>query len=300
MTPPTSARSMQTATARLPSWRRSVARELRRGHHAACASTLTHFRAGRRTSREIAGAAATVGRGHDLHAVRRRRARVRFLPRRRSGTGQAVVVDPAFAIEQYLDGRRAARRPHRPGRSRRTRTPTTSRGTAGSPSSTDSGERAPGRQCRVPARPARGRRRDRARRHRAALHPHARASPGALLPRGQRPHARTRAMDRPHGRLALRRRRRAARSRGRGARGSRGSVPLAAPARRARRRRRGLPGACRRLAVREGDELEGVDDDRLRASLQPGARVRRHLALHRRVGRRSRRRARRTWSGSWR
>ena len=40
-------------------------------------------------------------------------------------------------------------------------------------------------------------------------------------------------------------------------------------------RRRGLPRARRRLALRQGDELEGLDDDRLRASLQPGARVRR-------------------------
>ena len=132
----------------------------------------------------------------------------------------------------------------------------------------------------------RGRHGDRARRHRPALHPHARSPAGALLPRGQRPDARRRSVDRPHGRLALRRRCRAARPRGRGARGRGGPLPLAAPARRARRRRRGVSGARRRLAVREGDELEGVDDDRLRAALQPGAGARRHRALHRRVHRR--------------
>ena len=45
------------------------------------------------------------------------------------------------------------------------------------------------------------------------------------------------------------------------------------------------PGSRRRLAVREGDELEGVDDDRLRAALQPCAGTRRPRALRRRVRR---------------
>ena len=143
----------------------------------------------------------------------------------------------------------------------------------------------PAGRGRVPARPARGRRRDRARRHRPALHPHAGAPARALLPRGQRPHARAGAVDRPHRRLALRRRRRATRSRGRGRGGRRGALPLAPAARRARGRRRGVSRARRRLALRQGDELEGVDDDRLRAPLQPGARARRRRALRRRVGR---------------
>ena len=202
------------------------------------------------------------------------------------GTGDAVVVDPAFAIEQYLE--EAERRDVRIVRAIETHTHAdhlSGHGRLalehGIPVSVH-----PAADAEYPHDPLRGRRRDRARRHRPALHPHARAPAGALLPRGQRPHARRRAVDRPHRRLALRRRRRAARPRGRGARGRRGPLPLAAPARRARRRRRGLPGTRRRLAVREGDELEGVDDDRLRAALQPGARARRHRALHRRVHRR--------------
>ena len=51
-----------------------------------------------------------------------------------------------------------------------------------------------------------------------------------------------------------------------------------------RRRRQGIP-ELRRLAVWEGDELEGVDDDRLRATLQSSAGTRQHRALHRRVHR---------------
>ena len=100
-----------------------------------------------------------------------------------------------------------------------------------------------------------------------------------------RPLARRRALARAHRRLALRRRRRASRSRGRGARGRRGALPLAAPAARAARRRRGLPRPRRRLALRQGDELEGVDDDRLRAPLQPRARPRELEDVRRRVGR---------------
>ena len=55
------------------------------------------------TSREIAGAGATVARGHDLHAVRRRRARVCLLPRRGSAYRPGRRRRPAFAIEQYLE-----------------------------------------------------------------------------------------------------------------------------------------------------------------------------------------------------
>ena len=79
--------------------------------------------------------------------------------------------------------------------------------------------------------------------------------------------------------------------------GRRGPLPQPAPPRRARRRRRGLSRPRRGLALRRGDELEGVDDDRLRAPLQPGApgRARR---LHRRARSVRSRRGRRTWSGS--
>ena len=51
--------------------------------------------------------------------------------------------------------------------------------------------------------------------------------------------------------------------------GRRGAVPLAAAAARAPGRRRGLSRPRRRLALRQVDELEAVDDDRVRASLQP-------------------------------
>ena len=66
---------------------RQPSRSLRHGRAGAVtkASPIdagTTMRAG--TSREIAGAAGTVGRGHDLHAVRRRRSRLRVLLRRRS------------------------------------------------------------------------------------------------------------------------------------------------------------------------------------------------------------------------
>ena len=57
------------------------------------------------------------------------------------------------------------------------------------------------------------------------------------------------------------------------------------------------PGPRRRLALRRGDELEGVDDDRLRAALQPRARSRATTSSSRPRSGRSRR-ARRTWSGS--
>ena len=106
------------------------------------------------------------------------------------------------------------------------------------------------------------------RRRRAPHDPHAGPPAGALRLRRDRPLARRRAVARPDGRLALRRRRGAARSRGRGARRRRRALPLAAASRRAGRRRRGVSRARRRLALRRGDELEGIDDDRLRAPLQ--------------------------------
>ena len=216
------------------------------------------------------------------------------------GTGDAVVVDPAFAIEQYLDEADEARRAHRPrDRDAHARRPPL-RARAARARARHPGEHPSGRRRRVPERPDARRHGDRARRHRSSLHPHAGSPARALLPRGQRPNAWRRSVDRPHGRLALRRRRRTARPRGRGARGRGGPLSLAATARRAGRRRRGLPGTRRRLAVREGDELEGVHDDRLRAALQPCAGARRHRALHRRVHRCLAHRGRRTWSASWR
>ena len=99
-----------------------------------------------------------------------------------------------------------------------------------------------------------------------------------------RPLARRRAVARADRRLALRRRCRPARSRGRRAGGRRGALPLAAPAARAAGRRRGLSRACRRLALRQGDELEGLLDDRLRAPLQPRAPDRARGRLRRRLG----------------
>ena len=57
------------------------------------------------------------------------------------------------------------------------------------------------------------------------------------------------------------------------------------------------PGPRRRLALRRGDELEGVDDDRLRAPLQPCAR-RDARGLHDERGRDRSRRGRRTWRRS--
>ncbi len=56
-----------------------------------------------------------------------------------------------------------------------------------------------------------------------------------------------------------------------GTRGRRRPLPLAPTPRRARRRRRGLSRPRRGIALRKGDELEGVDDDRLRAAVQSRA-----------------------------
>ena len=55
--------------------------------------------------------------------------------------------------------------------------------------------------------------------------------------------------------------------------------------RRPRRRRRGVPGPRLRLALRHGDELEGLHDDRLRAPLQPGAPHRGRGGVRGRLGR---------------
>ena len=64
------------------------------------------------------------------------------------------------------------------------------------------------------------------------------------------------------------------------------------------RRRRGLPRPRRRVALRRRDELEGVDDDRLRAPVQPRAPPRERARTFVAERRPARRRDRRTWSGS--
>ena len=91
-------------------------------------------------------------------------------------------------------------------------------------------------------------------------------------------------MARAHGRLTVRRRRGAARSRRRRHRGRGRTLPLAPPADGAARRGRGVSGARRRVALRQGDELEGIDHDRLRAPLQPDAVTRRTGCVRGRVG----------------
>ena len=68
-------------------------------------------------------------------------------------------------------------------------------------------------------------------------------------------------------------------------RGRRGPLPLAAAPARARRRRRGVSRPRGRLALRQVDELEALDDDRLRAALQPVLADHRLGRVHRRSGR---------------
>ena len=104
--------------------------------------------------------------------------------------GVAVVVDPAFAIEQYLE--EAERRGVRLVRVVETHTHADHVSGHGRlalehdlPVSVH-----PLAERRVSARPDGGRHRARARRRRAPLHPHARPPAGALLPRGYRPLAR--------------------------------------------------------------------------------------------------------------
>ena len=198
--------------------------------------------------------------------------------------GVAAIVDPPYAIEPVLaeaakrevrdraDDRDAhARRPPlrpRPARARARRADLDP----------------PGRRGGVRARSAGRRRRARARRRRPARDPHARAPSRAHLPRRDRPLAGGRAVARADRRLALRRRRGPSGPRGRRAGGRRRALPLAAAAARAAGRRRGLPRPRRRLALRQGDELEGLLDDRLRAPLQPRAPDRARGRLRRRLG----------------
>src|SRR5438067_1777568 len=128
----------------------------------------------------------------------------------------------------------------------------------------------PRRRAAVRLRADRGRGRGRGRRGRAARAAHAGAPARALRLRGGRPLALRGALARPHRRLALRRRRREARPRRGRAGGRTGPLPQPAQALRAPGRRRSLPGTRLRIALRRGDELQGVLDDRLRAALQPG------------------------------
>ena len=167
---------------RRPHWRRSAHRcaRGRRDRDARLASSH-----GQHTSREIADAAGTVGRGHDLYAVRRRRARVCVVSRRRSGFRSGRRRRSGLRDRAVPRRGRAARGAHR-ARNRDAHARGSSRGSrAPRTRARNPGEHPSGSRSRVPARPDGGRRRDRSRRHRPSLHPHARPSAGALLPRGQ-------------------------------------------------------------------------------------------------------------------
>ena len=113
--------------------------------------------------------------------VRRRRPRLRLLPRRLRGRGRGGGGRPAYAIEPYLEA--AAQHDVRIVRVLETHTHAdhvSGHGRLalehGVPVSIH-----PRRGGRVSARPARGRRRARGRQRHAALHPHAGAPPRALL-----------------------------------------------------------------------------------------------------------------------
>ena len=133
------------------------------------------------------------------------------------------MVDPAFAIEQYLE---SAKREGcgSSACSRRTRMPTTCPATAGSPSSTASGSHPP-RRARLRLRTAGGRRRDRRGLGLDPGRPHARPPARALRVHGQRPSAQRRAVADADRRLTLRRRGGPTGSRRRGRRGRARAVP---------------------------------------------------------------------------
>ena len=177
-------------------------------------------------------------------------------------------------IEPCLEECEARGRAARRASSRRTRTPTTCPGTDGSRSSTGIPVRVhPLAEPGYPFEPLEDGGRIQVGAVALTRRPHARAPARALLLRrhGHGPGAG--AVARPDGRLALRRRRGTAGSRGRGrAKGQKGSTRACRRLLAARGRRRGLPRARRGLALRSRHELEGVDDDRLRAALQPHAR----------------------------
>ena len=244
-----------------------------------------------RTPRE--GLVAFTGRA--VPAVPRRRPRLRVVPGRRRGGGRRRGRRSAVR-----DRAAAARRPSGAASgscatSRRTRTPTTSRATAGSRSSTASRSRST-----PPPRPS-------TRTTRSRTAPRS-SSARSCCARSTRPGHRP-----EHTCLAVVDRSRAdepwlvltgdslfvgdaarpdlAVDAKEGAEGLfhslRRLLELAG-------RRRGLPRPRRRLALRQGDELEGVVDDRLRAALQRRAADRGRVGLRRRVGSASTRRSRRT------
>ena len=129
----------------------------------------------------------------------------------------------------------------------------------------------PAAEVEYRARPARGRRGDRARRRRAARIHTPGHRPEHMLPRRDRPLARRRAVARAHRRLALRRRRGPARPRRRRAEGAEG---LFHSLRRLLELPDGVevfPGHVAGSLCGKADELQGVDHDRLRAPLQPRA-----------------------------
>ena len=181
--------------------------------------------------------------------------------------GEAVVVDPAFAIEPFLaeaerEGRADRARP-RDAHARRPRLrPRPARARA------RSARRGPPRRGRrLPERAARGRGRDRGRQRRGPHAAHARPPPGALL----LPRRRRRAADR---RLAVRRRRRAAGPRRRAharaprasSTASTGSLELPDDV--------AVSRARRGLALRRRHERRARVDDRAGAPLQCRARPR--------------------------
>ena len=151
--------------------------------------------------------------------------------------------------------------------SRRTRMPTTSQGTDGSRSSTTSRSRStPPPRRSIRSRPARRRRRDRGRRRRrCAASTRPATAPSTAASRSSTARAPTSRGCCSRAIPSSSATRLAPTSPSRRARGSRGDLPLAAAPARAARRRRGLSGPRRRIALRPRDELEGVDDDRLRA-----------------------------------
>ena len=164
------------------------------------------------------------GRRRDLPPVPERRSRVRVLPRgmtRRRAS--RCVVDPPFAIEPLLA--EAERRGVRIVRTVETHTHAdhvSGHGRLALEHGIPVSIHAAGRG-RLPARSDGGRRRDRGRRRHAGRDPHARPPARALLPRRSIDTlARRRAVARADGRLALRRRRRAARPRRRRGEGAEG------------------------------------------------------------------------------
>ena len=180
-------------------------------------------------------------------------------------SGEAVVVDPAYTIEPYLE--EAEKRHVRITRVLETHTHADH--VSGSRSlrtrARRAGSRPSRRAARVPVRAVRGRPGGLAGRGRDPSHAHARPPARALLLRGDRRRARRRAVARHHRRLAPHRRRSPARSRQRGGRGRDRPLRQPAEAAPAAGRGRALPRPRGRVALRRGHELPSLVDDRLRA-----------------------------------